>query len=643
MPARAKHAVRSKTVAPARPRPARPSGKGTAGGHPFAVPPSPDQAPATPPPVEQLSAISSIVVRDGPFTVKAYRGDGCVMIAMDVTQSACQGLAGFAIARSKDGKTFTYAKNRLSFKPAKAVDASTTTEARLANAETTDIAPYQKFRWVDYPPEEPVPTPITYRIEAMYFVTGKDPAAGAGALVAKNSVTFAMSLIGKVAPKFDVAFTRGYVSSQAFVDRYGSNVKSLRFDESVGYDTTQTVAGTSTTPPTTYKDMYRWLGARARQILYDFLVQCEADGTATGSGYDVFAYDLDEPDFLRVLVRDAKRGWPIRMVLDDSPLHTKPGAREIAAAALLQAAGVIVVRGHFTRFAHDKCVIQRDKAGNAVRVLTGSANFSVRGLYVQSNSMIVIDAADVAKLYGEAFDQAFKPSGMPGFPKAPIAAQWFDESLPDLPKFSVSFAPHADAGVSLKRVADAIKNAKSSVLFAVMELGGGGDVLAQLGALQQRPDVFSYGVTQNVKGFTLTKHGQPGVLVPFGYLHSKVPVPFRAEWNGGMGQVIHHKFVVIDFNDPNPVVFCGSSNLAQGGEQANGDNLLAIEDPAVAALYAVEAIQLVDHYDFRAAASQATAPGDTLSLHGPDENPQWWEAYYDPADLKSRERQVLVS
>ncbi len=621
--------------------------KGTANGaaasHPF-TPPAPrgaDAAPATPPPPSDLTTPSSVVVRDGAFTVKAYRGDGCVLMAMDITAGACDGLAGFAIARSKDGKTFTYSKNRLSFDPAKGITADTSTEQRNAQAEDSNVAPFQKFRWVDYPPEEPVPQPLTYRVDAMYFVAGKNP-TDAGGLTAKYTVTFAMALVGSGASKFDVAFTRGYVSSQAFVARYGSGVTSMRLDNTVTYATNTTVPGTKTTPPTTFKDMYRWLGARAREILNAFLVQCETDGVATGSGYDVFAYDLDEPDFLRVLARDAKRGWPIRMVLDNAALHTKPGAREIEAAALLGPAGVKLVRGHFQRYAHDKCIIQRDKAGNAVRVLTGSANFSVRGLYVQSNSMIVIDDPDVAKLYGQAFDQAFAAGGMPAFPKQPIASQWFDETLPELPKFGVSFAPHTSADISLQRVADAIKNAKSSVLFAVMELTGGGDVLAQLSALEKRTDVFSYGVTQSAQGLTFSKSGKPGLLVPFSYLQKKVPQPFKAEWNGGPGQVIHHKFVVVDFNEPNPVVFCGSSNLAQGGEQQNGDNLLSIEDPAIATLYAVEAIKLVDHYEFRAVASQATSD-DPLTLQGADANPQWWEGYYDPANLKSRERTVLVS
>ena len=465
------------------------------------------RAAATPAP-QQLTTPSSVVVRNGAFTVKAYRGDGCVLLAMDVTAGACDGLAGFAIARSSDGKTFAYTKNRLSFNAAKAITADTTTEQRDAQADTSDIAPFQKFRWVDYPPNEPTQQPLTYRVEAMYFVEGKNP-TDAGGLTAKYTVTFAMALVTSAAPKFDVAFTRGYVSSQAFVDRYGSNVKSMRLDNTVTYNTNATVAGTSTTPPTTYRTMYQWLGARARAILNAFLVQCEADGAATGSGYDVFAYDLDEPDFLRVLARDAKRGWPIRMVLDNAALHTKPGAREIEAAALLGPAGVKVVRGHFQRYAHDKCVIQRDKAGNAVRVLTGSANFSVRGLYVQSNSVIVIDDPDVAKLYGEAFDQAFEAGGMAAFPKQPIASQWFDETIPELPKFGVSFAPHASADISLQRVADAIKNAKSSVLFAVMELTGGGDVLAQLSALEKRTDVFSYGVTQTRRGSRSRRAASP--------------------------------------------------------------------------------------------------------------------------------------
>ncbi|HEY4442521.1 MAG TPA: phospholipase D-like domain-containing protein [Candidatus Elarobacter sp.] len=606
------------------PKPAAPD----ASGH--SLMPSAPLPAATPPP--STSPTSSVTAHGGGLTVKAYRGDDCVLIAFDLDPSLCTGLAGFAIARSTDGgATWTYVRNRLTF--GGAVTATSSVDAELQKPKTTDVAPIQKFRWADYPPAT-FTGPYTYKVEAQYFVAGKDPAKDADALETRASLTFSLALTGNPFPNFKIGFTRGYVSSQLFAERY-AGVTEMRPSRAVDYDTNAKIPGATT--PTTWRQMYQYLGGHARGILSDFLAQCEADG----NGYDVFAYDLDEPDFLRVLARDAKAGRPIRMVLDDAPLHTKPGAMEPDSAKLLTAAGVKVVRGHFKRYAHDKCVIERDTSGNAIRVLTGSANFSVRGLYVQSNSIIAIDDPDVAKLYGEAFDAAW--SDMNTFPSSEIASQWFDAIGTGIPTFAVSFAPHQAASVSLDRVAAAIRDAKSSVLFAVMELVGGGDVMQELLNLQQRPDLFSYGVTQTTTGikFYKSQKADNGLLVPFGYLKAHVPEPFRQEWNGGMGQVIHHKFVVVDFNDAQPQVFCGSSNLAAGGEQANGYNMLAITDPAIASLYAVEAIQLVDHYEFRAVAQTATQT-TPLQLQGPGATPAWWQSSFDPASIKNTERLLFA-
>ena len=76
------------------------------------------------------------------------------------------------------------------------------------------------------------------------------------------------------------------------------------------------------------------------------------------------------------------------------------------------------------------------------------------------------------------------------------------------------------------------------------------------------------------------------------------------------GHEIHDKFVVCGLNGGDPVVYCGSSNLASGGEAENGDNLLAIHDADVATTFAIEALGLVDHYSFldRMADPKKTAP-----------------------------------
>ncbi|CBJ41178.1 conserved hypothethical protein (plasmid) [Ralstonia solanacearum CMR15] len=98
----------------------------------------------------------------------------------------------------------------------------------------------------------------------------------------------------------------------------------------------------------------------------------------------------------------------------------------------------------------------------------------------------------------------------------------------------------------------------------------------------------------------------PSQTVSFAYLKDEAPAPFKEEVDVGAGRHLHHKFVVCDFNGAQPVVFCGASNLSRGGEERNGDSLIAIHDPAIVTAYAIEAIRLFDHDRFRASQSKAT-------------------------------------
>jgi hypothetical protein len=98
--------------------------------------------------------------------------------------------------------------------------------------------------------------------------------------------------------------------------------------------------------------------------------------------------------------------------------------------------------------------------------------------------------------------------------------------------------------------------------------------------------------------------------------------------------------VVVDFNDALPMVFAGSSNLAEGGEQENGDNLVCFADARIAETYAVEAIRLIDHYRFRAVQQTATQ-AEPLVLKSRAED--WVAEFYDPANEKFRERTLFVA
>src|SRR5262249_42014345 len=149
---------------------------------------------------------------------------------------------------------------------------------------------------------------------------------------------------------------------------------------------------------------------------------------------------------------------------------------------------------------------------------------------------------ETAALYESAFEQAFNNAAE--FASSEIAGGWHKVAGKGLPQFSAAFSPHMTASVSLDRVAQAIEKASSSVLFAVMELSGGGLVLESLQSLASRNNLFSYGMTQTLTGLKVYKPGgSNGVIVPFSYLKDKVPAPFREEFSGGVGEVIHHKFV----------------------------------------------------------------------------------------------------
>ncbi|MHB8105461.1 MAG: phospholipase D-like domain-containing protein, partial [Dehalococcoidales bacterium] len=386
-----------------------------------------------------------------------------------------------------------------------------------------------------------------------------------------------------------------------------------------------------------FAKQYEWLGYHARKLLFKFMDECLQDPAIT---VDLFAYDIDETDFVSRL---EKLGGRLRAFLDNADLHTKAGALEPKVYdKLVKTAGADnVKRGHFRRFAHNKVLIQK-KNGVPVKALTGSANFSVRGLYAQANNVLVFDDPPVARLYEQAFEQAFNDPAQTqsAFSSSDIASTYWEIGNAECPGGVIAFSPHKDAAISLDRVAYEIEHADSSVLFAIMELGGTGPVMEKIRQLDTAK-VFAYGVTQSSANLKYFKPGSNrSKVVPFGYLKDKIPQPFVQEFSGGMGQIIHHKFLAVDFNDSNPIVFTGSSNFAAGGEKENGDNLIAIFDRGIATAYGVEAVRLLDHYDFRLKMKTATEVSP-LKLKDKSAKEPWWTRYYDETNIKYHDRQLF--
>jgi hypothetical protein len=175
--------------------------------------------------------------------------------------------------------------------------------------------------------------------------------------------------------------------------------------------------------------------------------------------------------------------------------------------------------------------------------------------------------------------------------------------------------------------------------------------------------IFSYGISDAPGGTSLYPVGKrTGVLVTGKPGQTVLPPPFNQVPSIGSWHQVHHKFVVCGFNGDDPVVFCGSSNLATGGEKANGDNLLAVHDGDIATAFAIEALALVDHFNFldsmpKAAASKGKGKGakqpkikrtpaskqQAASSAGMflSTDDKWAAKYFDPGDLHSVDRQLF--
>jgi hypothetical protein len=621
-----------------------------------------------------VKSTTSVQATKQSLTVKAYRGDNKTLLAFNFTDSkSAANLAGFTIqCKPPDGPAY-YLLNELQFEnPAQ--------HAQVASerANSTVNAPIQKFRWVHFPGSfhqgtKPATGAYTYTVTPRYFQKGSmqpmDPSLSAAVTIQVAPFLKAGLALG---------FTRGYMQSEAFTHHFGLNAKILPATKTLEFDTSQ-VAGTDAQGGKhTFEEIYEWMGATARQQVFALLNEVLADSTLQ---LDMFAYDLNEPDLIVILMKLAKQGR-IRVILDNASLHTsKDGSTpEDQFTALFQKTApkngdpknVGIVRGKFARFSHDKIFIisKMGKTKTPQKVLTGSTNFSVTGLYVNANHVLVYDDPTVAEKYEEVFELSWDTqTSAPKFSASPLsAATGFDFQSSQTPSTHVTFSPHTAAdeakvlGDLAARInAEAQKKAKGSVLFAVMQLTGSpSPVYDTLDKIHGQQSIFSYGISDSPSGVTLYSPGSAqGVLVTGKPGKATLPPPFD-QVPSPPGHEIHDKFVVCGFNGDDPVVYCGSSNLATGGEQENGDNLLAVHDADVATAFAIEALLLVDHYNFLdrfAAPKSAKATKGTPSVAKQPASKQqaavqakmflpttdaWAKTYFDPRDLHSVERQVFA-
>ena len=562
--------------------------------------------------------MASATASKNSFTVKAYIGDNKTLLAFNFTSPAqAKNLAGFTIQCHPPGIAPYYLINDLKF-----ADPSKHAQVASEDPRSSINAPFQKYRWVhvlstNHQGLNPALGNYTYTVTPRYFNAGQSMQPLDSSLSASITVPVGPFKKGSLA----IGFTRGYMQSQAFAHHFGISTPIEPASRPLQFNTSS-VAGTNNGQPVTYAEIYDWMGATARQQVFALLNNVLSD---TSLHLDVFAYDLDEPDIVTIFLKLAAQGR-IRIILDNAQLHAThknpktgktvvPPEDTFTGLFKQQAkAPAAILRGCFDRYSHDKIFIV-SKNGAATQVLTGSTNFSITGLYVNANHVLVFNDASVAAEYSKVFEKSWQvltqfstPSANASnaFSSSAFATQPYAYQSASIPRMSITFSPHTTdvATRLLQSISDRIATKEASAphgsaLFAVMQLTGSNTpVYNTLNKLHANQSLFSYGISDAPEGTYLYSAGsRNGVLVTGRPGTTTLPPPFD-QVPSPPGHEIHDKFIVCGLNGPDPVVYCGSSNLATGGEEENGDNLLEIHDADVATAFAIEALLLVDHYSF---------------------------------------------
>jgi phosphatidylserine/phosphatidylglycerophosphate/cardiolipin synthase-like enzyme len=554
------------------------------------------------------------------FTLKLHRGDGMALVAMNwKSGKPPKDFVGFAIEyKEPGGNRFFALKNRLSFPGSDSVADPT----RMSTLRS----PIQKFRWVHFPRNAELDGEFLYKVTPV-FMNAQDELSYGEAQEA------GIELKRETYPGLlNVTFTRGFVSSQAFVDRYvsaGPISKLLPKKAKDGLDFQPTHPKA--------EEALQWMGFEARDAILETLDQAIKDKAQVR----VVAYDLSEPG---VVSRLEKIGRCLKIIIDDSKDHGEEGSGENQAAERLEASAGAenVKRQHMSSLQHNKTIVVD---GPKVRkVVCGSTNFSWRGFFVQSNNAMVLQGKSAVAPFQAAFENYWQNDDAAGFGETD-STKWADLGLQGIDA-RVAFSPHGKNNALLKKIADDIGDKTTSCLFFSLAFlyQTPGPIQDAIKKISDDDDIFVYGISdRKVGGLDLQKpDGNVAPVFPAA-LSEHVPEPFSAEPTGGGGIRMHHKFVVIDFDKPTARVYLGSYNFSSPADLKNGENLLLIRDRRVVVSYVIEALRIFDHYHFRVAQQDAKKAKKKLELAKPPAEGEaaWWAEDYSDA-RKIRDRQLFA-
>ena len=517
----------------------------------------------------------------GGIKVHAITGSRATLLGLDATDSARQGLLGFAIRKSRAYRDPRWLRGFKFFQ-------ETVPDPRPGDRRSTLKHPIQTFLWGDYSTRPD--TAYRYRIRPVYGT----PAA----LTYGPDVDVTVRTEPEDQGTHAVFHNRGAVPSQRFADLFGNR----------GPDD----------PNDPTADDVAWLSRGLLEAALYFIAQAHRPGFAIRA----FAYEFSYPPILNTLKAVAAACGDVAVIYEDGQKKvkgelvltstTKMNRAAIDAGRLDQQPGLrLIPRQKRRAIPHNKFIILL-KDGEPVEVWTGSTNFTPSGFLGQSNVGHIVRDPAIAREFLAYWTK------MATDPDPEDIQTWCSDRTPYVgdgpppPGITPLFSPRqrskmldwygdrleaADQTVMLtaafgvtRRLARRFDNDRDFLRFLLMERRNRSDE-TQAMLERDRDTRIALGAALNRDALKLGLNG-----------HRLDEWFKREEHFRKRGHVfyVHTKIMLLDTLTDDPLVFTGSANFSPASLLRNDENMLLIRgDTRVADIYTVEFMRLFNHFYFR--------------------------------------------
>ncbi len=552
------------------------------------------------------------------LAVRAIAGSHVVLLGIDLPRADCTGLMGFGIHRTDhtEGEAY-WLRGSKTF-------AETDPGFAAGATYPTHQHPIQGYAWSDFTAKPG--HRYTYRVVAW---KGR-PAA----LTAFREVKVTVVTEAEAEGDHDVYFNRGAAASQEYARRF---------------DPQPPLAQAGPADP-----RWAWLSRGANEAIHAFVARAAGPGHALR----VSAYEFRLPALAQALKAAAERGVDVQVLYDASanPPDARSGRvfprddnRDTVAAVGLGGTHERITRADVKSppIAHHKFIVWL-RAGKPQAVLTGSTNFSLGGVFGQSNVVHVVDHKAVAADYLRCWTLI---AANPPHAQLRTTLSARNELPAGLPPRGtrVLFSPQADAA-ALAWYARLATEAQGA-LFMTFAFGLGDPFKA---AYRNGRAALRYALLDKLLPAGVRKDQRAAAEAEMLALRRQVENRFAvgnrlvtnsfdrwlAEKLTGLNQhvaYVHTKFMLIDPLGADPIVVTGSANFSAASTTANDENMLLIRgDRRVADIYLGEYMRLWSHYAFREWAAAQDKPEDT-KFQFLDVGNAWWRSYFGNS-ARSRQR-----